>query len=115
MYEHEFLNKYIFKELKNLNIGFDVESIKYFSSDDFKIVLQRVEQYGLGICGIEPWKDGDYYDCEVCESHSKLSTDPEWYYSVFDDFLNRDEELQYSASYSFSEKIRKDFSIIEYE
>jgi len=115
MHETEFLNKYIFEGLKNINTGFDSENIKYFSSDDFKIVLQRAEQYGLGISGIEPWKDGDYYDCEVYESHSTLPSDSEWYYSVFDNFLKRNEELQYAASYSFSEKIRKEFSIIEFK
>ncbi len=41
-----FLDKHIFHGLKNLNTGFDADSIKYFSEDDFQIVLKRIEKQG---------------------------------------------------------------------
>ena len=43
MKKEEYLDAFIFKELSNLNTGFDAKAIKYFSKEDFKIVLNRVE------------------------------------------------------------------------
>jgi predicted esterase YcpF (UPF0227 family) len=98
--KEEFLKENIYKGLTNLNIGFDAPSIYYFSAEDFKIVLQRVEQFGIGIKGIEPWKDGEYYDSRVCEEFDKESSNPKWYNKAFKQFLDRgDEPLQYAASY----------------
>lgn len=45
----KFLENYIFKGLTNLNDGFDVPTIYYFSKDDFDIVLKRVEKREVGI------------------------------------------------------------------
>lgn len=59
--EQKYLDKNVFHGLSNLNNGFDEEGIKYFSETEFQIVLERVKNLGLGITGIEPWKDGEFY------------------------------------------------------
>lgn len=101
--KEEFLEKYIFVGLENLNDGFDAESIRYFSVSDFKVVLQRVEKYGLGIYGIEPWKNGRMFDVYGSEDYSKKPTDREWYYTALNDFIATGEELLYSATYYIPE------------
>jgi hypothetical protein len=103
--EHEYLDKYVFYGLKNLNDGFDAPSIKYFSEEDFAVVLNRVKDLGLGIWGIEPWKNGEYYAVVTCESETNDPTDFNWYMKVFEDFKNHNEPLQYSATYIIPDKI----------
>ena len=95
----EYLDRHIFCGLTNLNNGFDVPTIKYFSSKDFETVLDRCERDGIGIYGIEPWQDGEFYDVTTCEEFKSEPTDPEWYRTAFDDFATRGVELQYAASY----------------
>lgn len=107
MTKDEFLDEYIFKGLKNLNDGFDAPSIKYFSLKEFEIVLLRVEQYGLFIHGIEPWKDGDYYTCWIQESYSSDT----WYKEVFQNCLDNALDVDYSATYGIPNNIRKEFMI----
>ena len=101
-----YLEKYIFKGLRNLNDGFDSESIKYFSQEDFKIVLDRVEEKGIGIHGIEPWKNKEFFDVKVCEEYSKDPTDPRWYRKAFQEFIEADKELMYAATYLIPDKIK---------
>lgn len=97
--KEEFLEKNIFEGLKNLNDGFDAESIKYFSATDFRIVLERVEKFGLGIYGIEPWKNRTFFDVYGYNDYSKKPSDPEWYNSALNDFIATGEELLYAATY----------------
>lgn len=103
-FELEFLDKHVFKGLKNLNDGFDAAGIKYFNSSEFKIVLDRVEELGLGIYGIEPWKDGEFFWVETYEDSGFSHTDPRWYRKSFEEFLAMDDDLQYAASYWIPEK-----------
>lgn len=72
----KYLDKHIFYGLENLNDGFDAPSIKYFSEPDFGVVLKRIKDLGLGITGIEPWKDGEYYDAVTYETVTDEPTDP---------------------------------------
>lgn len=97
--KEEFLNTHIFHGLKNLNDGFDVASIKYFSASDFRIVLERVEEHNLGIHGIEPWKNGTYFDVYGPDDYSKNPDDPEWYNVALSDFIETGEDLVYAATY----------------
>ncbi len=93
------LNKNIFTGLHNLNNGFDTSSIHYFSEEQFEIVLQRVERYGIGIYGIEPWYRGEFFDVLTCEKYGGDHSNPAWYYQAFEEFKQQNMELQYSASY----------------
>ena len=95
--------QYLFAGLRNLNNGFDVESIWYFSEQDFTVVLQRAQEADVAIFGIEPWLDGDYYDTDVHERYELDPDDPAWYWPAFERFRQQESRLQYAASYGFPE------------
>ena len=98
-HKHAYLNANIFNGLTNLNDGFDVPSISYFNEEQFQIVLERVKEKGIGIYGIEPWKNGEYFDLDTFEDYKTYPQDPEWYFTAFNKFKQTGEDLQYSASY----------------
>ena len=97
--EFEYLKTNVFSGLKNLNDGFDSESIYYFSESDFEIVLDRIEENGIAIFGIEPWLDRDFYDVLGYEDYKTSADDPKWYRKAFAAFKNLEKKLMYSASY----------------
>ncbi len=99
MKKHKYLAENIYKGLENLNNGFDADIIYYFSESDFEIVINRIEDLGLGIFGIEPWINGNYFDVKVCEDYGLKSTDPNWYRMAFEEFKATGKNLLYAASY----------------
>ena len=107
MKELEYLKNKVFNGLENLNDGFDSESIYYFSESDFEIVLDRVEKNGLGIYGIEPWIDGDFYGVLIVEDFNTVATDPKWYRKAFKEFKESKKKLLYAASYEVPKKLLK--------
>jgi len=108
MTREEYLDKNVFYGLTNLNNGFDAEGIKYFSESDFEIVLSRVRELGLGVNGIEPWKNGEYYGVEVYEDNATDPTDSNWYIESFNRFRKTKDTLQYSATYFIPDKLLKE-------
>lgn len=100
-----FLDKFIFAGLQNLNKGFDMPSIKYFSATDFASVLQRVEKLNLGIYGIEPWKNGEYYCVVTYEAFTNDPKDSSWYRKAFENLEDEGADLQYAASYHLPEDL----------
>ncbi len=105
MKELEYLKTNIFYGLTNLNDGFDSETIYYFSESDFEIVLNRVEKNGIGIYGIEPWINGNFYDVKGFEDYNTKATDAKWYKKAFMEFKKSGKELMYSASYELPKKL----------
>ncbi len=105
MEKTEFLQKNIFTDLKNINDGLDTETIQYFSESDFEIVLKRIEHFGIGIYGIEPWLNGELYDVSGHEDHKKKATDPKWYKKAFLTFKTRQAGLSYTATYKVPKKL----------
>ena len=105
--ELEYLKANIFYGLENLNNGFDSEEIFYFSVSDFELVLDRVEANGLGILGIEPWLDGDFYGVRVHEQINAKPNDPNWYRDAFSEFKKKQKDLMYAATYQIPEKLLK--------
>jgi hypothetical protein len=103
--KEEFLKTKIFFGLKNLNDGFDSESIYYFSESDFNIVLNRVEKHGIGIYGIEPWLNGDFYNVRVHEQLNAEPNDPNWYREAFSEFKKSGKNLHYSATYEIPNEL----------
>ncbi|MBJ2123486.1 hypothetical protein [Flavobacterium sp. IB48] len=95
----DYLNRNVFFDLENKNSGFDSESIKYFLEEDFKIVLDRVESLNLGISGIEPWFDEEFYDVIVVEDYGNNPFDSNWYKNAFENFKKEKKNLLYAASY----------------
>lgn len=79
----KFLDEKIFTGLENLNDGFDSEEVIYFSELDFQTVLEGVEKYGLGIFGIEPWLNKEFYDVLSFEDFGENPFDPNWYKKAF--------------------------------
>ena len=90
----------LFQGLENLNTGFDVETIFYFSETDFQTVLDRAEKLGIKIFGIEPWLEGEFYDVAVIEDGYKS-----WPQDAFDQFKKTGLKLKYAASYDIPEHI----------
>jgi len=103
--KEEFLKSKIFFGLKNLNDGFDSDSIYYFSESDFDIVLNRVEKNGIGIYGIEPWLNGGFYSIKVHEQLNAEPNDPNWYKKAFSEFKKSGKNLQYSATYEVPNRL----------
>lgn len=100
MTKEEYLDKYVFHGLTDINTGFDPREIKYYSEEDFEVVLIRIKTLGLGVYGIEPWRNGKFYDVRVYEDYAKDPTDPAWYLEAFDQLKTSGKDsLQYSASY----------------
>jgi hypothetical protein len=101
----EFLRKYVFQGLNNLNDGFDSESIFYFSKEDFGIVLNRAEELNLEIFGIEPWLNGEFYDVKSFEAFNLDPSDANWYRKAFDEFKTGNKNLQYAATYGVPKEL----------
>lgn len=100
-----FLKKHIFKDLKNINDGFDSPTIYYFSKEDFKTVLERIEALGLGVVGIEPWKNGHFFDVLTHDDFGiENPINPKWYWQAFQKFVEMNENLQYAATYHTPKK-----------
>ena len=105
MEQTEFLEKNIFTDLKNVNDGFDEETIHYFSETDFETVLQRIEHLGIGIYVIKPWIKDESVEGMAHEDFRKKATDPKWYKKAFLTFKSRQSGLCYSATYKVSNKL----------
>ncbi len=97
--KQKYLDEQVFYGLTDLNTGFDSPVIRYFSAEEFAIVLERVEQLKLGIFGIEPWKNGHFFGVSSFEDYTEDPTDSQWYKRAFREFLALEQELQYAASY----------------
>jgi hypothetical protein len=106
--KYNFLDKYIFYGLSNLNNGFDAPSIFYFSETEFQKVLNRVKHYEIGIFGIETWKNGEFYDVMGYEEFSSNPSDSHWYLDAFQKFKQAGEILQYSATYFVQDDLLKE-------
>ena len=98
MEQTEFLEKNIFTDLKNLDDGFDKETIQYFSESDFEIILQRVEHFGISGYRIESRLNGEFYAVAGHEDFRKKATDSRWYKIAFLTFKTRQSGLSYSAT-----------------
>jgi hypothetical protein len=97
----DFLKKNIFFGLTNCNDGFDNPNIWYFSENDFATVLERVQELGIGITGIEPWKNGQLFDARVYEAVTDDPTDPGWYLQAFEALRQMEGDLLYAATFYF--------------
>ncbi|MFT4697836.1 MAG: hypothetical protein ACI9SJ_000967 [Flavobacteriaceae bacterium] len=105
MEQSEYLKQHIFTELKNLNDGFDDDSLFYFSETDFGTLLQRCEHSGIGIYNISSWLDGKTFKVSSHEDVNKKATDPRWYNKTFKTLRMSQEGLLFSASYKVSSKL----------
>ena len=103
-----YCDKHLFYGLTNLNDGFDIISIKYFSEKDFEVVLERVKTLGFGIYGIDTFRffeDKRYYSCDVFEIHTSNPADATWYMTCFEKNKKRGDKIVYAASYFIPKKL----------
>ncbi len=105
MEKTEFFNQNIFQNLANLNKDFDSNPVFYFSEADFEKVLDRIEQFGIGVYKIEARLKEAPFDMKSNEDYRKKATDPKWYKRAFYEFKKRQVNLEYTATYKVSEKL----------
>tara|TARA_R110000868_G_scaffold32166_8_gene117232 strand:- start:65 stop:391 length:327 start_codon:yes stop_codon:yes gene_type:complete len=105
MEQQEFLEKNVFGDFTNLNENFEENSIHYFSEQDFEVVLQKAEYYGIGVYSIEAFSKGVSYGISNHESHHKKATDPNWYKKAFLNFKKGEAGLVYAGAYKVSNKL----------
>ena len=104
-----FLDQHLFYNLVDLNDGFDVEAIRYFTKNDFQKVLERAEFFNISIFGIEPWPNKEFYDVSTYEEFNLESNNPEWYKAAFNKFISEGVEDYFSASYGVPDEIINKF------
>ncbi len=105
MQQTEFLKKFLFKDLKNLNKNPKKKETFCFSEEDFQIILERVEHFGISIYCIETWKNKKSNSISMHEDFRKKATDPKWYKKAFLTFKTAEKKLNYSATYKVSNKL----------
>lgn len=105
MEQTEYLEKNVFTDLKNLNDGFDEETIHYFSESDFATVLERAAHFGIGVYAIKPWFNGAFSTAVTHEEFRRKATDQRWYTKAYLSFKKGQAGLFYSASYKVSGKL----------
>lgn len=88
----------LYDGLTDLNTGFDVPTIKYFSEEEFEIVLNRVDKLGLNMNGIEPFLDGYFYTVVAPSDFEYDNSGRKWYWQAFEYLRSLNKNLQYSAS-----------------
>jgi len=99
-----FLKVHIFYALHDRNDGFDSMNIAYFKEAEFRIVLERCKAMGIGLYGIEPWKNGEFFDVRTLEDDADCDN-PEWYFTAFEEFVALKQDLDYAASYHVADPI----------
>ena len=68
-------------------------------------MLNRIREFGLGIYGIGPFKDVEYYGVATFEEYGSSPTDPDWFMAAFERFKNTGVSLQCSANYHVPESL----------
>ncbi|QDS88708.1 TIR domain protein [Rosistilla ulvae] len=96
--QQEFLNKFVYHDLTDLNSGFDTASMKNFSAGDFLKALKRFETFNGKVFGIETWPDGKFGDVKVYEEYTDDAADSNWYLKAFEDFKHEGLTSHFTAS-----------------
>ncbi|TVZ51000.1 hypothetical protein [Dokdonia sp. Hel_I_53] len=105
MEKEEFLEQYLFKDLKALKGVKDTEQSYLFTETDFEKILSRAKYYGIGIYTIEAYFKGKAYANTTHEDHKKKATDYSWSQRAFTTFKKEQAGLTYSATYKISPKL----------
>lgn len=100
--EEEFLDKFIFYDLENLNDGFDHPSIKFFNEYDFEFVMDRAEDYNLTILGIECWVQKQYKTVKYMEDYEGMRN---WHRQGYKDLRKEGYRCYFAATYDIPEPL----------
>ena len=106
MTEKEFLELNVFYGLKNVNHGYDSETIWHFSADDFKIVMDRSEELDLNILGIECWEKEEEKFTKYYEDY-KI---PKWHRRAFDEMTTNHAPCIYTSTFDVPAYFLREFT-----
>lgn len=95
----EILNSCIFDGLNKI-LDNQTFAISHFNKADFEIVLKRVEDYGIGINGIEIFMHGEFYGVRTFEEYHLSHNDSRWYYAAFWELSRKHPDVVFSASFN---------------
>lgn len=94
-----YADKYLYAGLTNQREYIDSSKTFFLNKADCAALLQRVEEQGLGVLGIETWKNGEFHSVQVYEEHSNADPyDTSWYYDAFR-YVKGDPELIYLCTF----------------
>lgn len=96
MTEEHFMDKFVFHELENRNDGFDAPSIRYFSEEDFETVMERIEELGIEIFGIECWVQKKFKRVKYREDYPRME---KWHRNAYKDMRREGYACYFSATY----------------
>lgn len=104
MTEEKFLEQYIFEGLQNLNTGFDSNTIWHFSEEDFETVMDRVEEYGVTVLGLECWTRNKFRSVKYQEDYKDVEN---WHRNAFKTLRTEDQGCVFSATYEIPPELLK--------
>lgn len=110
MEQADFLDSHIFSNLKSTTNGIKTNPIYFFTEDDFEVVLERIEHFGISIYTIEPFLDGQSYGVQTNEDLKKKATDARWYRKAFSTYKHKQAGMVYSATYKVPSKLLARYS-----
>lgn len=94
----EFVSEVLHRDLDQLD-GVDAPKGIFPNERQFEIILERAKYYGTGFLGIEPEKDGEFFDVRVYEEYKIYGpTAPEWFMDAFKQ-MKGEPDLEFSATY----------------
>lgn len=95
MTEQEFLELNIFDGIENQNGGHDHEDIWHFSSEDFKEVMRRAEEFNVRILGIECWEKEDV---KYTKFHENFDED-NWHRTAYEQLIHEYSPCIFTATF----------------
>lgn len=104
MDQDSFLTKNVFKDLESYNYDLP-ETAQLLTENDFDVVLQRAEYFGIAIYDIATTLDGAPFERVHHEAVNKKSTDPKWYKRAFLTLKKKQTGLLYTATYKVSARL----------
>lgn len=105
MTEKEFLELNVFHGLKNVNDGYDHDSIWHFHVDDFKVVMERAEGLNLKILGIECWERAEEKFTKYYEDYAI----DKWHRKAFEELAEQYSPCIYTATFDVPEYFLREY------
>ena len=100
--EEQFLTEVLFKDMDYTVKG---EGIFIFEALEFKQLIVRCGDNGVGAFKILVWKDGEVIKIATHDQFNKKATDVRWLKSAFYESFYEDKSSQFSAEFKISEKL----------
>lgn len=98
----EFFTQLVFKDL---NYTQKEDQVFLFPAEDFKTVIERCAQNGIGIYKILVWKNDEVAHVLSHEKFLKKATDLRWAKTAYFQYAREDASYMFSANFKVSEKL----------